>query len=183
MNKFLIAVISVFVVGLVFFFSVIGYVVSTANYETRLSNRIEAKILDNQSEYDNMWKKISQVAEVTDQQRLALKDIFTEHAQARNGNFQNSLTAWIHESVPTVDTTTFNNLQNIITSSRDSWTTRQKELLDLSRAHNDLLETMPSSFILTMFGRKPIKITIITSTRTQDTFTSGTDDNVSVFNK
>lgn len=183
MHKFLIGAISVFIVAGIFFLSIVGYLISTLNFETRLSNRIETKMLDNQSEHDNMWKKIASVAEVTDKQREALASIFVEHANARNNNFQNSLTAWITESVPNVDTATFNNLQNIITSSRDAWTQRQKELLDLSRAHNDLLEQFPSGIILSIFGREKVTITIITSSKTENVFKTGKDDDISVFNK
>ena len=161
-----------------------GSIVGTFNTEVSLRTTIENKITDNKSEFDNMWKKISQVAQVTEGQKEALKEILIGYANARSqgrdgsGSFINAL----HEAIPNVDTTTFNNLQNIIVGSRDSFTMRQKELLDLKREHDKLLRTFPSNVILGMFGRKEIDITIVTSSRTEKTFEDRKDD-VSVFAK
>jgi len=161
---------------------VVGAVVGTSNTEVDLRTAIEQKQRDNTSEYDNMWKKISQVAQVTQAQKDALLDIFTKHAEARNsGGNEGLIMKWIQESVPNVDTSTFNNLQNIITSSRDGFTFRQKELLDLKREHDRILRRFPSGVILSMLGRKPIDVVIVTSSKTDDAFKTGKDDDVNVF--
>jgi len=160
-----------------------GQIIGTFNQEASLRTTIEQKQKDNTSEFDNMWKKISQVAQVTEGQKEALKEILVGYADARsqgrdgNGSFINAL----HEAIPNVDTTTFNNLQNIIVGSRDSFTMRQKELLDLKREHDKMLRTFPSNVILGMFGRRPIDVTIVTSSRTEETFKTGKDDDTDVF--
>jgi hypothetical protein len=129
-----------------------------------------------------MWKKISQVAQVTDAQKNALMEIFQGYAQARSGKSQGgALATWIHESCPTVDTSTFNNLQNIIAGSRDRWTERQKELIDLKREHDNIRTVFPSSVVCGIFGKTEIKITIVTSSRTDEAFTTGRDDDTNVF--
>ncbi len=161
-----------------------SYVIGTLNTEQRLRNLIVAKQKDNTSEFDNMWKKISSVAQVTMEQKNALKEIFTSYAQARTGaNKGGSLANWIKEAIPNVDTSTFNNLQNIIVSSRDAWTMRQKEILDMNRVHDDIVTTIPSSFICSIFGRGKIEVTIVTSTRTEEAFRTGKDDDTKVFGK
>jgi hypothetical protein len=160
------------------------FVVSTLNGEVRLRNAIVAKQKDNTSEFDNMWKKISQVAQVTDAQKDALLEIFQGYAKARSaGKEGGSLANWIHEAVPNVDTSTFNNLQNLISSSRDGWTMRQKELIDLNREHDNMIDVFPSSLVCSMFGREKIEIIIVTSGRTERTFETGKDDDVDVFKK
>ena len=159
-------------------------VMSIYNREVALRTAIEQKQVDNKSEFDNMWKKISQVAQVTDAQKNALMEIFQGYAKARSGgDNKNLLMTWLQESVPNVDTTTFNNLQNIITGSRDSFTMRQKELLDLKREHDKLLRSFPSNIILGMFGKKPIDVVIVTSTKTDESFKTGKDDDINVFKK
>src|SRR5579864_7402620 len=121
-----------------------GSFVSTLNREGSLKVTIENKQTDNKNEMDNMWKTISQVAQVTDAQKNALMDIFNGYASARTGqNKGGSLANWIKEAVPNVDTSTFNNLQNIITSKRDGFVQRQKELLDLNREHNTMFAVFP----------------------------------------
>jgi hypothetical protein len=177
-------VIGIVVVLLVIIGSVLVYGVSTLNGEMRLRNAIIAKQRDNQSEFDNMWKKVAQVAQVTDAQKNALLDIFKGYALARSaGKEGGSLANWIHESCPTVDTSTFNNLQNLISSSRDRWTMQQKELLDLNREHDNIVTVFPSHLICSAFGRGKIDVTIVTSTRTVAAFASGKDDSVEVFQK
>jgi len=159
----------------------LSYSVSVLNREVDLRTLIETKQKDNTSEFDNMWKKISQSAQVTTAQKDALKEIFVEYADARTNEGSGKLMSWVQESVPNVDTVTFNNLQNIITSSRDAWTMRQKELLDFSREHNLLLRKFPSNLICSLFGRKEINIQLVTSTRTQESFATGVDNETGLF--
>ena len=161
------------------------YGISASNREARLRNQITAKQVDNTNEYDAMWKKIKQSAEVTDGQKEALRQIFVDHAKARagDGGQKGALALWIKESVPNVDTSTFNQLMNIITSSRDRFTMRQKELLDYKREHDNMIDTFPSSMILSFLGRGKIDVVIVTSSRTKEAFRTGEDDDVSVFDK
>lgn len=155
--------------------------VGTSNTEIGLRNQLEAKQQDNKSEFDNMWKKISQVAEVSEQDRSSLEKIFVEHAQARTSDGGGTLMKWVQESVPNVSSDTFTNLQNIITSSRDRWTMRQKEILDLKRVHDNLREMFPSSLVCG--GRPEIEVKIVTSSKTEKSFDTGTDDDVNLFKR
>lgn len=168
---------------LVIGFVLVAMVIGISNREVSLRVTIEQKQKDNTNEYDNMWKKISQVAQVTDKQASVLKDIFVSYADARTSDGAGSVMNWIKEAIPNVDTTTFNNLQNIITSARDSFTFRQKELLDLKREHDKMLQMFPSNIVLGMLGRKAIDVTIVTSSRTSKSFETGKDDDVNVFQK
>lgn len=160
------------------------YGIGVSNKEARLRNQITAKQTDNSNEYDNMWKKIKQSAEVTDGQKEALRQIFVDHAKARSGDGgKNAIMLWIKESIPNVDTSTFNQLMNIVTGSRDRFTMRQKELLDFKREHDNMIDTFPSSMILSFLGRGKIDVVIVTSTRTKEAFRTGEDDDTSVFDK
>jgi len=162
-------------------FMIAGMFISTSNAEATLRVAIEAKQKDNTSEFDNMFKKISQVAQVSSKQMESLKEIFNGYAQARSTGGDNQLMTWVKEAIPNVDTATFNNLQNIITASRDSWTMRQKELIDLNREHEKMLNIFPDSAILAILGRKSIEIKIVTSGRTDKAFETGKDDDTKVF--
>jgi hypothetical protein len=162
-------------------FMIAGMFISTSNTEATLRVAIVAKQKDNTSEFDNMFKKISQVAQVSAKQMESLKEIFNGYAAARSTGGDNQIMTWVKESIPNVDVATFNNLQNIITASRDGWTMRQKELIDLSREHEKLLNIFPSNMILSMLGRKSIEIKIVTSSRTDHAFDTGKDDDTKVF--
>lgn len=165
--------------ALVLFFGV--YIAGTYNSEASLKVLYEAKLKDNNSQFDNMWKKIQQSAQVTNEQKSALKDIFTSYATARSSDQEGgSLAKWVQESVPNVDTKTFQNLQNIITSSRDSWTEQQKELIDIARQYNQALQVFPSNIVLHSFGFAAVDPAIVTSARTDKAFSTGKDDDVTL---
>lgn len=184
MNKGCIVALGVVGIVIIFLFVTVGITIGYFNQEVGLRTTIEQKQVDNKNEFDNMAKKISQVAQVSQKQLEALKDIFNSYAQARTGDGDGgSIMKWVQESVPNVDTSTMNNLQNIIVGSRDSFTMRQKELLDLKREHDKLLRTFPSNFILGMFGKKPIDVVIVTSSKTEKAFETGKDDDIDVFKK
>jgi hypothetical protein len=158
------------------------FFISTMNKEASLRNMITAKQRDNTSEFDNMWKKISQVAQVTDAQKNAIKDIVVGYADARSaGKGGGSLATMVHEAVPQVDAATFTKLMAVIESSRDAWTMRQKELIDLKRAHDNLVDLFPGSLVCSILGRQKIDITIVTSTKTDAAFQTGKDDDVQIF--
>jgi len=76
-----------------------------------------------------------------------------------------------------------NNLQNIIIGSRDSWTMRQKELLDLKREHDNLIDVFPSSVVCGILGREKIDVTIVVSLKAEQDFKSGSDNDIKLFDK
>jgi hypothetical protein len=182
MNKTLIGCGVLFGIGVILSLILGGYFVSVMNRETGLRNQITAKQKDNTSEYDNLWKKLSQSAQVTDAQREALRDIIVGYADARNSG-SGSLATSVREAVPNVDSSTFNNLLNIVTSSRDAWTMRQKELIDMKREHDNIIDMVPSNIVCAILGRDKIEIKIVTSTRTEESFKTGKDDDVDLFNR
>jgi hypothetical protein len=150
--------------------------IGISNGEVRLRNAIKAKQEDNKSEFDNMFKKIAQTTQVAKFDRDSLLRIFVEHAGARKVGGENQLMTWVKESIPNVDPSCLKNLMNIIVSSRDQWTMRQKEILDLKREHDNLRGTWPGSWIVG--GRPEIQVTIVTSTKTEKAFGTGKDDDV-----
>ena len=178
MKKYIIlGVVALVVIAIISF---TGMSVSYTNGEVKLRNLITAKVTDNTSEYDNMWKKISQVAKVAQKDRESLAKIFVGHAKARTvGGDDGSLMKWVQESIPNISSANYTKLTVIITASRDAWTMRQKELIDFKREHDNMLDTIPSKWFLS--GKEKIDIPVITSSRTEDVFEKRKDDNVDVF--
>lgn len=155
---------------------------SYSNAEIRLRNALTAKQTDNKNEMDAMWKSIAQVANVADEDRKSLSEIFNSHASARSGTGDDkAIVKWIKESIPNVDNKTFLNLQNVIVVQRDGFKFRQKELLDLKREHDNAIDTAPSSFFVG--GRGKIDVVIVTSTRTEKSFETGKDDDTEIFSR
>jgi hypothetical protein len=174
-------IVGVLVVGAVMF---IGWIVGSLNKDTNIRVAVEQKQVDNKNQFANLKSKISKTAQVSEKAMESLEKIFNGYAEARkNGDGEKLIMNWIKESVPNVDLTTMNNLQNIITGSCDSFTMKQTELTDLKREHDKILRTIPDCFIYSFFGRKPIDIVIVTSTATEAAFKTGKDDDDVVFKK
>ena len=159
-----------------------------SNVERAQRNLLTAKQKDNTSEFDNLKKKIAAVVSIPEVKMDALKTIFVEHAQARTsgGNQDGSLMKWVTESVPNVDNAAdiYDKVMNIVVASRDSWTMRQKELLDMGRAHDNILDLgFRGLFLTQIMGRKKIDLTIITSSSTKEVFRTGEDNDDGVLFK
>lgn len=182
MNKTLIAILAILGCGFFIIGGIALWGVSISNSEVHLRNLITAKQRDNQSELDNMQKKITQSSQIAPAQMQALKDVIVGYASARTGEgAKGGFINAVHEAIPNVDQKTYLNLQNIITGSRDAFTQRQREILDLKRAHDDVRTTFPGNLIC---GARPeIQVQIVTSTRATESFVSGKDDDTTVFPK
>lgn len=152
------------------------YLLSTYNAQATLLNTYNMKVKDNQSEFDNMFKKISQVTQISVAKKDAFKEVFTAYAEARTSKSQNQMMTWVKENAPNFDLSIYDKVLNVITGSRDSWTFRQKELVGIAEQYNLNLSVQPRGFILKLFGFQIIDPKIITSSRTEEAFRTGKDD-------
>ena len=167
------------IVAVTIFLAVV--LMSWSNVERSQRNLIVAKQKDNTSEFDNLKKKINGVVSIPEAKFNALQDIFVEHAQARTsgGNKDGSLMKWVQESVPNVDKAgdIYDQVMNIVVASRDSWTQRQKELLDMKRVHDNIIDLgFRGLFLSQVIGRQKIDVTIVTSVATKRAFETGEDN-------
>lgn len=176
-NKYTYAALGSGLFGIILFVGILWMNVS--NSEIRLRNTITAKQRDNMSELDNMQKKIMQSGEVTQEQARALKELVVGYASSRTSPDSGKFATLVREAVPTLDQSTYKQLMNIITGSRDSFTMRQKELLDLKRSHDDVRTVFPGSLFV---GWRPeIQVQIVTSAKAENSFATGQDNDTSIF--
>lgn len=156
------------------------WILGMYNTQSGLKNQYESKIAANRAIFDNTYKKIDQSAQVTQAQKNALKEIFTSYAEGRSGNGGGSLATSVKEAIPTVDVSIYRELMNVITGARDEFTANQIHLVSISEQYNLNLSRQPSGFILKFFGFDKIDPKIITSTRTENVFFSGKDDDMTL---
>ena len=157
---------------------IIGKGISLYNQEISLKNQIEAKQQENTANFDNMWKKIKQTAQVSDKYKDGLKEVLSSYTSGRKKESDQLLMDWTKEAVPTFDSSIYKQLMNIITASRDDFNLNQKELIDLSRQHDVLIETFPNNIYYRIMGVDKIDIKVVTSTKTEKTFETGKDDDI-----
>ena len=178
MNKGFYVGIGILTVALVLGGSIISTGISLYNQEIALKNQIEAKQTENKANFDNMWKKIKQTTNVSDEYKTGLVEVVKAYTEGRKDTSENMLMKWGAEAVPNFDSSIYKQLMNIIVASRDDFTLNQKELLDLNREHDTLIDTFPNNVFYRVMGVQKIKVTTVTSTRTEETFKSGIDDEV-----
>jgi hypothetical protein len=175
-------------VGILGFFvlslAVVGVsVISTYNGLSGLKNTYEMKVKSNQAEFDNMWKKIQEVAEIPEQKKESLKEVLAAYTSGRQAG-QQQLMTWVKEAVPaTTGLDIYDKLMNTVTGSRDTWTMKQTELVGIAEQYNARIVKFPDNYIAGMFGFAKIEPQVITSTRTESTFQAGKDDQVGLFKK
>ena len=175
----------VFAILGLFFFSTIGFLVVSAagfhNNEVGLRNAFNNKIEANTTDFDNMWKTISQVAQVPEMHKQGFQETFVKYAEARSSGKGEggSLMQWVQEAVPQgLPTELYAKIQTTVEAKREGWTMRQKELIDIKQAHDNLITQFPGVIYATLMGRSALELKLVTSSRTQRAFETGADDNV-----
>lgn len=175
--KALVGIGSVVVLALV----VVFMYISANNAEVGLRNRGKAKQKANTTTFDNCWKTVQQLAQVADKHKDAFKEVFVGLNEARHYDKGGQLFKFITESNPAFDSALYQKVANAIEAHRAEFTRDQKELIDIKREHDDLLAKIPSSWFVG--SRAPLEIVIVTSSKTEDTFRSGKEDDVDVFKR
>lgn len=153
--------------------------VSYSNKDVELRNLISAKQKDNENVFDSMWKIISQQAQVSNQYKESFKEIYPELIAGRYSS-GGQMMKWIQESNPNFDTSLYKQLMTSIEAQRMRFASNQTTLLDYKREHDNLVAKIPSKWFV---SHTPIEIKIITSEKTEETFSTGKEEDINLFEK
>jgi len=151
--------------------------VSISNQEIQLVSRFEAQEKNVAAVFDNTWKTIQQVAQVSNQYKEAFAEIYPKLITGRYN--QGELLKFVTESNPTFDTSLYNRLVSVIESNRATFTMEQKIAIDIAREQNVLVKTFPGS--LFVGGRPLLVYKPITSDRTEDVVKTRKDNDIKLF--
>lgn len=155
--------------------------VGVSNTEIELREQAVAQEKDNQNIYDKTWKIISQKAQIADKYAKEFKDIYANLMNERyEGDEKSNPTfKWIHEQNPKFSTEMYKDLGDSISSCRAEFARVQSRLIDIKREHDVLRKRFPSKLIVG--GREELIVTIVTSSKTDEVFKTGKDDDVELF--
>lgn len=175
-NKPYIIIVGVlFVLGIIYFGMSISYTNKANTLEVSADEKVKANMVD----YDAVWKIINQQAGVVDKYQESFKEIYTGLMNERYSDGQGQLMSWVQEHSPKFDSSLFGKLMNTIESQRIDFAMRQKELISIGEQYNHMLVTFPSRIFVG--DRKKMEVKIITSTRTEDVFEIGKEDDIELF--
>lgn len=184
MKKFLIfGVIGVIVLAVVAAIVMAGTALSWYKAENSQRLLVSAHQQKNEVVFDNVWKTVAQLAQVTDKYKESFKDVYVGIMDGRYGKGDGTLMKWVQESNPNFEPSMFTKLMNVIEGSNAEFTENQKMLIDLGREHDLILTTPPASIFYSLLGKEHIKLNIVTSTKTENAFKTGKNDNIDISGK
>jgi len=178
--------------------------ISWNNTGISLEETTTAQVKQNKNLYDGFWKKVKEVAQVTQEYKGDAKDLYIGLMEARYPKGENPLMKWIQESNPTLDVSVYKKIQDVIEAGRNEFMRGQQDLADKQRRYKTHLRQFPGSLYQDSFDLPTIltgemapgkdldddgKLTvfdypIVTSTKTETVFKEGKDDEaLDVFGK
>lgn len=155
----------------------IGYVGCAMGYRSdcvHAENGIVAQYTQNQNDYDNMWKKFKEMAQVPAMYTEDLQKVYDSAIGKRYGaNGSQAAIQFITEHNPNFDASMYVKLQAAIEAGRNGFAADQAQLIDKKRQYQDILQGNKAMFVGFWFGFPKIdlsKFDIVTSDETQKTF-------------
>jgi len=175
--------IAVLVVLGVFVLFVGGTVISALSWRSDAVSgeaTIEAQYKQNQNNYDNMWKRIKEIAKVPGMYTEDLKKVWDGVMKARyGGDGSKAMWQWIKEHNPSLPAGMYTQLQRAIEAGRTSFAADQKALIDKKRVYQVHLKSNVGMIWSNVWGYPTIdlaKFDIVTSSKTEAAFDSKKDD-------
>lgn len=175
-----------FVVVLIVLVAIAGVVllmyVSANNAEVGLRNQATQQQKNLENVFDRTWKIIQQQAQIANEGKEAFKEIYPALMEGRYGNARGgALLSFITEQNPQFDLKLYDRVAASVEAQRTDFAREQTKLLDIKRQHDDIRMKIPSSFFVG--GRPALEVKIITSSKTEEVFQSGKDDDVDLFKR
>ncbi|MEM4994857.1 hypothetical protein WKH56_20045 [Priestia sp. SB1] len=177
-NKILISLLVIVVVGVIVAVSLAGLVWSQRGEAVTLETQIEAQLKSNESNYDAMWKRFTEMTQVTDLQAEQMKDTYTDLI---SGRYEDSdlLFKMVQEQNPQLNGEVYTKLQNEISAGRIEFDRNQKKILDMIAEYNRLVQHR-GIIMAAITQRKPMNSDsfIVTSDKSEKAFEEGKDDTI-----
>lgn len=177
---------TVVALGLILATSVIGLIIGVNNECIRYENGIKQKYADNQNVYDNYTKKVIEAAQVTTKYAKDVEKVVTAAISGRYGKEgSKAMWQWLQENNPSLDSSVYKQIQQIIEAGRNDFTSNQTTLLDKKREYDTYRQVFPNVIVAKAFGYPKIdlaKYDIVTSDDTQKVFETKKSEPVAVFN-
>lgn len=168
----------VLVVGLTYIGTAFGYRTDCVRAEAGLKAQ-QDQLRNN---YDNMWKKIKEIAQVPAMQAEDFKKVYDGVMQGRYGaEGSKAMFQWIQEHNPQLGTEVYTQLQRTIESARNGFEADQKQILDMKRAYEVVLNSnraLMAGFWFSFPKLDMNSIKILTSDQTEEAFRAGKADEI-----
>ncbi len=168
----------------------VGFVGSLLGFRSdcvQLEEKIKAQYDENRNNYDSMWKKFREMAQVPQQYVADMKKIWDDTMRGRYGaDGSRAAIQFVQEHNPQLDPTMYVKLQSAIEAGRNSFEAEQKQLIDIKREYTTLLRGNRALALNWALGFPKIdldKYGIVTSDKTEEDFQRKKADEVDIFKR
>lgn len=187
MNKWVIALVAFFVVCIISAVSMVAYVSGVNNNYVALEESVIQQYKQNQNNFSNMVNSVVEVAKVPSQYASDLKEVVNGAIKGRYGeDGSKAVFQMLKEQNPTLDSSLYKQIQQVIEAGRASFQADQKTLLDKKRIYQQELRMFPNNMIASFLGFPKIKLEeydIVTSEDTEKAFKEKKAGPIDVFQK
>ena len=182
MNRFAIAGIGCLTVIVLFAVIVVASVIGINNSCVAQEKGLKAQYEQNQNNYDNMWKKFKEVAQVPAMYTEDMKKVYDSAIQGRYGaKGSQAMFQWLKEHNPNFDSKLYVQIQRTIEAGRNSFEANQKMLLDKKRQYETDLDVFPGGAVARALGFPKVDLDeygIVTSSETKTAFENKEADTI-----
>ena len=152
--------------------------ISIENNEIDLRETTVAQNKRCEAYFDKVWKILKQKAGVTEQYKATYEKVAVSIMEGRKG--EGEMMRWIQERNPQFDTSLLKDLMKSISVERTGFFNEQSILIDMQREHKVYLQKAPNRWFLAD-NLKPVEIKVITSSKTEDVYRTGKEDDIDLF--
>ena len=135
---------------------------------------VNAQYKQNQNNYDNYYKTVKELVQVSDKYESSFKKVYDGMMQGRYGEKgSKAMFQWIQENNPQLDSAMWSKVQNAIVAGRKDFESNQKMLLDKKQQYKSSIRQVPATFIAQFMGFPKIdlkEMDIVTSGETESAF-------------
>lgn len=174
MNKGLIIALAILGVLAVLIIYVVGAGITFNNTAIMMENGIKAQYEQNKNNSDNYFKKLKETVQVPS---MNVEDLAKLYDTAMTGRYgkdgSKAIFNWIKEQNPTIDSSIYKKIQDIIEAGRNSFEADQKILIDKKREYDNYRQVFPNSVFAGILGFPKINLNdygIVTSEETEKAF-------------
>lgn len=152
--KYVLGVLGVIaVVGVLTAFTLVGGFLTFQNGANGHENGIKAQYTQNQNNYDNGFKKVLEVAQVSEFYAADFEKIYRSVLEGRYGaNGSQAAMQWIQEQNPSIDSALYRQIQQTIEAFRNQFSQEQKQLISRKQEYENYLTTVTSNRFYNYLG-------------------------------